>query len=290
MILEALKKGMDIEALRDTEECKHDTLYALKDILHDAKLIFEEGGKWFYTWEKEKEELLKEYQEFKNVDEYLVKLNHSKNLLKNVKSTIEPRGFSTEEAIKFIGNDDFIYFLQHIKTGYPDVYRDCESLKFYALRMMENFEKLNKELKEFAREKGLELKPFSGGIPASYFLDSEYKGHITAEQKIRNFMYAYRELPSGIFGDLEKYLNYFIRSEDLVRDLEDSYEASIETIFCSEGTGREQLGRSIDNDNDNMLFISTEEFRPIIIRVFEDGEPLRGICDRCPKVTIGRKS
>lgn len=295
IIFERLHKGIRSSDYRkaksEEEEIPHTTLDELLIILKEAGIadLDKQDGKWYYTWKKEKEELLKEYQEYKNVDEYLVKLNHSKNLLKNVKSTIDPGGFSTKEAFNFMGSDDFIYFLQHMKTGYPEVYRACESLKFFALRMMENFEKLKNELEEFAREKGLKLRPFPRGLPAAYYLDSEDKGHITAEKKIRNFMYGFREIPWGTFFVLEGYLNIFILSKDLVRDLENSYQSSIEAIFCSEGKEREWLGGSIGNDNENILWISTEEFRPIIRRVFEDGEPLRGICDRCPKVTIGRE-
>jgi hypothetical protein len=83
-------------ALRDKGDCRHDTLYAIRDILSGAKLIFEEGGKWYYTCKKEKEELLKDYQEFKNKDEYDTKLNHSKNLLKQAIAEEESNEFNVD--------------------------------------------------------------------------------------------------------------------------------------------------------------------------------------------------
>jgi len=282
VILESLKKGMDIEALRDTEECRHDTLYALKDILHDAKLIFEEEGKWFYTWEKEREELLKDYQEFENMDEYLVKLNHSKNLIEEVTSKNDPYGCSFDTA-KWQENDTFKYFLQHLQTGYPDIYDFWKEMELHYKNVVDIFCEFYKEIEEIALKRGFKLIK----LPHDWIPHKE--GKFVYGWRISNLKERILQIPFGgdddVMQPLEKILKYLIEPNgcedelgDLINDfccLEGMNDLYWEFLNCRGG---------IDLDHSSFLM----KVWPLIMGVRENGEPLRGLCDRCPKVIIGR--
>jgi len=105
------------------------TFYELIDLLEEVGLIYKEDGKYYWRWKKE-------YQEFKTLEEYKVRLEHSKELFKEC--YIPP--FSSELIPPRFEDENL---LQHLKTGYPDIYEErnkcyssyCEKVESIALKV-----------------------------------------------------------------------------------------------------------------------------------------------------------
>ena len=280
VVLEELKEGIDIRALRDKGDCRHDTLYAIRDILSGAKLIFEEGGKWYYTCKKEKEELLKDYQEFKNKDEYDTKLNHSKNLLKQAIAEEESNEFNVD-LYRFQDSYNFTFFLQHLKTGYPDIYKLYEKVEKNNFEMEEAFSALLQKIKEGTLERGVELSKYP--------------------EKFNDLQKEIDKMPENIFYSLKEYLNYFFDKDRKIKYTSAAMEVTFPVYskeerkefikYCSHSEDIKKLHSELvelTKERAKDYACLHIDIKSIIIKVVEDGEPLRGTCDRCPKVTIGR--
>ncbi|NQE53082.1 hypothetical protein C5S29_05775 [ANME-1 cluster archaeon GoMg3.2] len=375
VVLEELKEGIDIGALRDKGDCRHDTLYVIRDILSGAKLIFEEGGKWYYTCKKEKEELLKDYQEFKNKDEYDTKLNHSKNLLKEAgfaKSAIDPFLLTDTfnmDVLSFMDSPNFVYFRQHLETGYPHISVLYKGIEEDDSDMEKAFSILHQRIGVVALESGIEFPKakmcwlkFSTDadqvvyadfevFPQLTFEDELNKGSIPKELKdmlehnvfigpgdatvrkekeneweiadkekiiirkedeklniyrIRDLKKEWQKMLSEkVFVSLSAYLDCFFY-EQACEEVIENVSGIIDpyTRYGKEGMDEfyEKCLRSehikqlhselaeISKKTAKDYFEFIREIKFIIIKVLEDGEPLRGTCDRCPKITIGRGS
>ena len=368
-----VKKGIDIGALRDKGDCRHDTLYAIRDILSGAKLIFEEGGKWYYTCKKEKEELLKDYQEFKNKDEYDTKLNHSKNLLKEAgfaKSAIDAFLLTDTfnmDVLSFMDSPNFVYFRQHLETGYPHISVLYKGIEEDDSDMEKAFSILHQRIGVIALELGIKFPKvkmcwlkFSTDadrvpyeiydiFPLLTFEDELNKGSIPEElmdmlknnrligsgdatvrkeneneweiaEKIiirkedgKLNIYGIRDLkkewqkmlPEKVFVSLSAYLDFFLQEQAF----EEVIEGVLGLIDPYTRYGRKRVDEfyekclrsehikklhselaAISKKTVKDYFVFIREIKFIIIKVLEDGEPLRGTCDRCPKITIGRVS
>lgn len=90
----------------------HKTLYRCLSCLEGMGLIHkrDEDGRY---------EVVREWQEFKNESEYRVKLEHSRMLLGRIIDYVKG-----EESLLAPSMSDYVneYLLQHIKSGYPDIY------------------------------------------------------------------------------------------------------------------------------------------------------------------------
>lgn len=315
VVLEELKKGIDIGALRDKGDCRHDTLYVIRDILSGAKLIFEEGGKWYYTCKKEKEELLKDYQEFKNMDEYSVKRDHSKAILKKA---IQDNGSTDFNIYRFVSSADFKYFLKHLETGYPDIYNMWIIMENNEPEMEEKYLLLEEELRKIAKEKYVELRELPSPIKTVKV------GSIIMKSETANLRDKIRAMPEDVFSCFERYLFYMLNKEEFevigdwdpvknkwIPRYETGYtdiildgkihrghwsEWEVMDYFIKPCTQSEDLNRlyeefvRVTKEIRKSYDLFSNKVQPVILKVLEHGEPLRGNCDLCPKITIGRVS
>jgi hypothetical protein len=280
-VLERLHKGIDTAALRGGKEVvPHSSLdYVLKAIEASGIIYKDTDGKWYYTWKKEEEELRKEYQNYKNLDECKIMLNHSKKLVKGVISQKEPRAFDFDIGA-WMEDDNFKFFIQHLRYGYPDIYKSWEKIEKSQTDMVNDFSEFYKKVKDIVLEKGFKIKELPGGLKPRYESGFMYKKE-AADLKERIHL-----IPANVRSPLETFLNNLIEHNAFENEIEEVIENCISS---------EQVVTLYDKflypleynavDLDKFLL----ELQPIIIGVLEDGEPLRGSCDRCPKTTIGRK-
>ena len=294
--VKAIKKQP--QRIEDLEKkgIKRREAYRCLEVLKDIDLIKESKGE--YIWKSGLEE-------FKNVEEYKIKLNHSKNLVRQVIEEKESNEESNEfnmviqieepnnfniDINRFEDSYNFGYLLQHLKTGYPDIYKLYEKLEKTNSEMEKVFSVLYQKIKEIALETDIDAPK----LHQRKFVDSKKEIAL---------------MPANIFYSLKDYLNFFfdkdtietIGTYDPVKDTwipgyrpvysEEDRKEFIENCISSEDIKKlhsELVEISKKTERDYALF--NIEIKFVIIKVVEDGEPLRGNCDRCPKITIGRSS
>jgi hypothetical protein len=362
--VKAIKKQP--QRIEDLEKkgIKRREAYRCLEVLKDADLIKESKGE--YIWKSELEN-------FETVDEYDTKLNHSKNLLKEAgfaKSAIDAFPFTdmyNMDVLSFMDSPNFVYFRQHLETGYPHISKLYKGIEEDDSDMEKAFSILHQMIGVIALESGIKfpkvkmcwLKFSTDADRVSYeiydifplltFEDELNKGSIPEElmdmlknnrligsgdatvkkeneneweiaEKIiirkedgKLNIYGIRDLkkewqkmlPEKVFVSLSAYLNFFLQEQAF----EEVIEGVLDLIDPYTRYGRERVDEFIEKCLRSELikklhselaaiskktakdyFVFIREIKFIIIKVLEDGEPLRGTCDRCPKITIGRVS
>jgi rubrerythrin len=270
--IKAIKKQP--QRIRDLEkkEIKRKEAYRCLKVLKDSELIKELNGE--YTW-------VSDLQEFENAKEYDTKLNHSKNLVKQAIAEGAPNEFNID-LYNFMDSYNFSSFLQHLKTGYPGIYKLYVKVEENNSEMEKLFPTLLQKIKEGALERGVEL--------------SKYPDNSRDLQKEID------QMPEKIFYSLKEYLNYFFDKDRKIcysnKDTKVSFpvyseEKRKEFIeYCSHSEDIKKLHSELVELTKarakDYAYLNIE-IKSVVIKVVEDGEPLRGSCNRCPKVTIGRK-
>jgi len=169
VVLEELKRGLEPRKLDDRNNkngIPHDTLYRIIRLLKDSGIIYKgDDGKYYYTWRRGIREFSKE--------NYEIALNHSKQFLLDsvVKGSEirlselmkDPPRERIHEKIKVEKLIENKYFIQHLETGYPEIYELYK--KWKSLEESDEKEKaysLLKERIEFIIEKILHGEPLDG--------------------------------------------------------------------------------------------------------------------------------
>jgi hypothetical protein len=307
VFLEALKKGMVIEALRDTEECKHDTLYYLKDILHNAELIFEERGKWYYTWKRDAEKLTKDYQKLSKKDLEL-NLRHSEDLVKHAVK-MDESGFNLD-IYSLVFGERFNLFRQHLQTGYPNILKTLNRAEEQDAKMKEVFLNIYEEMKRIASDLDYEVNdydpPSQGdslkqelhkrkltfGVLTSSQAKTEGQWDLYKNEWIPDFFTSYSGTYKEEWG--RRISMHFLEAgrsqgEDIEICGSEDHDPNdfIDACKASEEIKRlhSDFLKSYQEANYKYKPL-VDELKPIIRKITIGVEPLLGDCDECPKVII----
>jgi hypothetical protein len=270
-MLRALKREEGLKPERvgnkvrvENVEIPHGTFYRYIGKLESDKIIYEEGGRYYFFWKKEKEE----FQQYKTSEEYRVKLEHSEKLLRSVLSDI--MNVYVNELI-----------FQHFKTGYPELYEKYHKLQELGKKWEQEKKLLQDSIKKFFIEHGFQCVD-------SLVLD------------------LYEDVTS-LLRDLEVVVEGKIRLKDNAHDL--SLEAMFKRMMFKEHYTEHWWATILEAINDKSIRLAYEkamnaekkynesihevdfayrkDIEQLALRV-QHGEPLRGSCDLCPKVTIER--
>ena len=169
MVLEELKRGLEPRKLDDRNNkngIPHDTLYRIIRLLKDSGIIYKgDDGKYYYTWRRGIREFSKE--------NYEIALNHSKQFLIDsvvkgseirlselMKDSPRERIYEKIKVEKLIENK---YFIQHLESGYPEIYELYKEWK--SLEKSDEKENVYSSLKEkieFLIKKILHGEPLDG--------------------------------------------------------------------------------------------------------------------------------
>lgn len=240
--------------------------------LKDAALIEKrEDGR--YEW-------IKEYQEYKTMDEYQAKLQHAKDLLGSGIDSMRIDNHKLTIVSPIYGKDS-MYFLQHLNTGYQDVYKlynDWTEDKSEVNKVKEAF---YEEIEKIFSQKGFEIKEHpkdlkegerhvSSGVFHSIKLYCKFKveGKLKerAELRLRDewvFDPAINEriaINKNIIEDLEELIGICIHSERV-----------------------ENLYKTLKNIEDKEIE-DRSNFIKKIIKIIDEvrlGKPLEGSCEAC---------
>lgn len=307
-VLDKLHEGIraaDYRSESKEEAIPHTTLDELLKLLEASGIAFldKSSNIWYYTWKKEKEELISKYQEllskyhsYGNIYEHGIKLDHSKSLIKAALHRYEiDNPFRSVKDID-IGmlklTEGFKCFLQHLDTGYHDV-------EYILYKEWEEGEKdreeaeaaFHKELERIFSESGLELtktkhyadmKENTKQVSLRIFGCIKDYLSLIVEDKLKERV----KLELGDKGVLDPYGTLLAKNISIKNEIEEAIENCIHSEVV-----RNLYAKLIDIEGKtrNAFNEVTLKIGLIIIKIIEDKEPLRGECDRCPKITIGRQ-
>ena len=257
------KQPQTIEDLED-KGIKRREAYRCLEVLKDIDLIEESKGE--YIWKSGLEE-------FNDGAEYKIKLKHCKNLARPAIKK-ESNKFNVDMD-KFRDHYNFDYFIQHLRTGYPDIYKLWKRVEKDDSDFEKVFSVLYQKINEIALETGV-------SVPEKLYQRKEIA-----------------LIPSNIFYSLENYLNFFLdKVYDPIRvtwtpgHRYSVYRKEfIENCIRSEDIKKHHSELIEINKKTEKDYASFNiEIKLVIIKVVEDGETLKGNCVRCPKITIGKGS
>ncbi|RLI74302.1 hypothetical protein DRP04_14835 [Archaeoglobales archaeon] len=169
-VFERLNAGLLPSEVKDVPKS---TLYDLLNLLKECRLVYEdEDGKYYFAWRKERKEIeekwKKEREEILNrffypfaPQDYERKLEHCKNLFEIEGKFVldSPAGIESfvwrmlEEEKEELRSSPRKYFLQHIKSGYPEIYKLYERWKELLKEVDEAWKAFSQEVNERAAKK-----------------------------------------------------------------------------------------------------------------------------------------
>ena len=280
-VLKALHEGLkpaEIERRgKKGEGIPRSTLDEILSLLEKEKVVYKDAdGKWYYRWKKEKEELMSEYQKFTNEEEYKQKLRHSESLVRAIKKDIG-RG-------ALLYRESFRYFIEHLKTGYPDtheLYGEWETLYHEMKAVEKNF---NEEIKEIIREEGFEiveyhnLKEDRNQLSPEIFNIVEENLHLDRQGLHKPIKLEVKD--KGIWAEGKN----ISKNKDVLEEL----KKLIETCIQSESAKNLYEQVAVIKEKERKMYAKLRgEISYICMNVIEDAVPLRGSCKRC-KIITGR--
>ena len=255
------KQPQTIEDLVD-KGIKRRAAYRCLDVLKDIDLI--EVSIDEYIWKSDLEE-------FKNDAEREIKLNHTKNLVRPAIKK-ESNKFNVDMD-KFRDHYNFDAFIQHLRTGYPkDMYKLWKRVEKDDSDFEKVFSVLGQKINEIVLETGV-------SIPEKLYQRKEIA----------------RLMPSNILYSLKNYLNFFLDYDPIRVTWTHGHRYSRKDFIgnCIRSEDIKKLHSElieINKKTEKDYASFNIEIKLVIIRVVEDGEPLKGNCDRCPKITIEKGS
>ncbi len=262
VVLEKLKEGVswsELDASSGYGDIPKATLSRILNLLKKAEIIYkdEKDGKYYYIWRKGLRVFSKE--------SYRIALDHSKKLLgsKNPRELVENK-----------------YFLQHLKSGYPDTYAKYQQWK----NTKEKLDKVAKEfenaIKEEVSKAGFKIinegNSDKGKVVSKYIFDLIkrlfYDNVREVEMDVdRNNVYCkpYKGWPLSSDPSAKQEL------KDLIIRLLNSQKL------------REIYKKHAEREKDaNKAWSELEEELIELIKKVEHGKPLYGRCDLCPWILI----
>lgn len=279
-ILKELKEGLEPGKLDDRKggQVPHATLYEIIGLLMEANMIYKEEGIYYYYWRKE-------FQEFDDSIEYETKLKHSEKLL------VGDVNIVNRDEIKISTRKTFSYeyLIEHLKTGYPEIYEIYKKLS----EIKSEREKIERLFSEEIRKKF--------GEKFEFIEDEDFE--ITPEER-RKGNYVYLEnIKDLIEKILKRRLKDFPATHKLKIQGGRIYSAKYDAGCLSDNENViENLEKLILEAADltyeiysNLMEIRNEEKKlgielkkkiDLLRLKVESGEPLKGYCKGCPKFRI----
>jgi len=237
---------------------------ALNSLLEAEVVIKREDG--FYCWYE-----FMEYVTFHNELEAREALNHSRNIAKGLRFLIgEEKGHIID--VNYAVDRGYLeHAIMHLKTGYPEVYKGF----YQAEKDREDI--LDAEARAMKRIRGDVLVSHQVLYPEHlvFIILEDIKGTLMGREP--SFLESVK-----IVGDEVKSIGYSLAKKDAVDELRKfilEQEADIEN--------RESCGIMINlGASYYKLRQSLEKEVKMLISIVENGSPLRGKCQLCPKVKI----
>jgi len=270
-ILRRLHDGLDPAELDDRlneRGIPHTTLYDILRILEDSGVIYKDGGKYHLICRKE-------IQEFRTREEYRIRMKHSKILIEEVKKALRDaeRSSDSRRAIRKIDLKFNENFLEHLKE-YHEIHgllMEFESLEKELRRKEDDFIEL---LRERLKQRGLDrevmrwkairiiLDHLRGrwiGLDSrvELFIDGEYLRDKTTKLSLSSARASAKKL--------EDAMNSIITSNEIRRAYEELMDLEAER---------------------DEIYHNLKAKLELLIDKVNHGEPLRGLCDLCPRVKI----
>ena len=259
------EKPMRPSELESELKVSHKTLYRVVSCLEAIGVVRKmDDGRlgWFEDW-----------QVFLDGEGYMVKLNHSRELLKPL---IEmPRSEFT-----LIRGWDLRakYLIQHLQSGYPEVYREYEEW----LKCEKNYDEKRKMFKDavmrYVAKHGFEIVEYgrleAGKRQVSHLIYDALEYHLRYKTEVKVTWKdggVWDEIGVALAGD-----------EGLVKDVEELLRGMI----CSESIVRAfREMKEAEELMDEARFNYEKDLELLGLKV-EHGEPLKGYCDLCPRVVV----
>lgn len=237
---------------------------ALNSLLEAEVVIKREDG--FYCWYE-----FMEYVTFHNELEAREALNHSRNIAKGLRFLIgEEKGHIID--VNYAVDRGYLeHAIMHLKTGYPEVYKGF----YQAEKDREDI--LDAEARAMKRIRGDVLVSHQVLYPEHlvFIILEDVKGTLMGREP--SFLDSLK-----IVGDEVRSIGYSLAKKDAFDELRKfilEQEADIEN--------RESCGIMINlGASYYKLRQSLEKEVKMLISIVENGSPLRGKCQLCPKVKI----
>jgi len=296
-MLRALKREEGLKPERvgnkvrvENVEIPHNTFYNYIGKLESDKIIYKEGGRYYFFWKKEKEKLIKEYQEtikeyqeFKTGEEYRAKLNHSRFLILDVSRDLN-RTDVDPEALDFSKALENSFLRQHIETGYPKTQPLLQKREELKKKVDEYWARLKSRVKEEAEKEGWKIIPLSSRQELKEDAKEAYDDKVLY---ILTMIWG-GELPEVRAETRGDWITLGGLEVARGRSLAKEVEALFEKLAGSEELKKlfEEYSKARGELNANETEIEGE-LKTMAAKV-RDGEPLRGNCERCSKVIIER--
>jgi len=276
IILEKLHEGLEPKKLdnRMGGSVPHDTLYTILKILKEAGLIYrDEDGKYYYSYRKG----IRAFSE-KN---YKIALNHSKQILLEAEDAPSESLRGKLEHISYRRLIDNEYFLQHLKTGYPEIYELYQKWKKSKEDLEAKWKEFEDEVKREVEEKGFKIR------------NSESET-AKGREVYDTISYLIRRLYSNNIKDIKLGLDrkavYCEPFKAVIISSDPSVISELRDLIVSLVNSK-KLRKIYDECRELSIkkseaYSKLEEKLKFLVEKVKHGEPLRGYCDLCPMVLV----
>jgi hypothetical protein len=243
----------------------HKSLYRAIDCLKAIGVI-RKGDDGMYEW-------VESWQVFLEGEGYRLKLNHSKELLKRSEFTdITDWDLSDEHLV------------QHLQSGYPEIYREYEVWQESEKGCKEARERYEGAIRKYAAEHGFEIVDYvkleAGKKQVSHHIYED------AEDYLR---YKHLEEMRIVWRDGEIWDDYrglaLAKEKDLAKEVEELLRGLVRSENIQKAFIEMERATKL---RDKAHFNYRKDVEWLALKV-KHGEPLKGWCDLCPRVVIKQK-
>jgi hypothetical protein len=244
----------------------HKSLYRIINCLEAIGVIRKrDDGK--YEW-------IEDWQIFLDGEGYRIKLKHSEELLKPFVEGSEL--FPPKEQDL---NNEFI--IQHLRSGYPDIYKEYEEWRKSEERCEKAKERFEGTIREHVAKHGFEIVEF-GKLEAG----KRQLSHLiydVAETYFRigdwqNMKIAWKD---GLVWD-EHRGEALAREEGLIKEIEKLLRGLMHSESVKEAFKKMEEAMKL---RDKAHFNYRKDMEWIALKT-KHGEPLRGYCNLCPRIVV----
>jgi len=251
----------------------------LKDYLMEWDLVEKIGDRW----------VLKPgpWQEYRTWEEYMIKLEHSRDLFR--RAGID---YTRENPIIYTRSLEYPPILEHLKRGYPEIYELYREWKEVTNEDIVKAEgEFRREINRIANKRGfviVDLSHLKGGRQLSHLIYRLVENNvwlamkgfeISIEPKWEDGYLTVQDYrlakDKELKNEIKSLLDELIFSDRVLRAFEMMDEARRRT-------------RRRKSDKRDKYENSLKNLARKLYQGKYGGEPLRGYCSQCPRVTIGR--
>jgi len=242
-------------------------------------------------------EIYRDWQIFETKEEYDVKLKHSEILLASIihRSELAWRDSLIMEKARTIPvitvcsttvniNNINKYLLQHLERGYPDIYSLYRKIEEDAKKLEEREGEFTEKIRRYFVDRGFEIVED---------LQNQHNGKHVAKDIYREVRLLLEKglenpelkvLENGAILDENTDLT-ISKNPNIYEEIKEAIREVLGLREVREAFDREKEVRTRYN---NTLLRFSREVELLALKVLS-GEPLKGFCDICPRVEIGRK-